>query len=114
MGMVIKPFCPSSKTLAIIGGTTPPDGERVIVFPGTYDAGVYRVVNSSDVEVFFAVGNSPEDAKAKATESAGEGFGSLILLPRSVEVFQFKQNAYFSARVASGSAVIYVTLGEGI
>jgi hypothetical protein len=63
--------------------------------------------------VFLGYGSSASDASNNAAVVTTTG-PSLPLLPGTDEILSFVPNAYFTGITVSGSAVIYISPGDGL
>ena len=106
------PFAPLGDTITFAAATpTPPTALQAPVHPTTNtSAGQYRITNDSTVTVFLGVG--PTSAAAIANASAVAT--SIPVLAGICEVLRFGPNVFFTGKSASGTAVVYVTPGQGI
>ncbi len=73
----------------------------------------YRIINAGNVVVFLGVGVASADATANAVVVTSTQ-GSLPLLPGTDEILSFVPNAYFTGITSSGTAVVYITPGDGM
>jgi hypothetical protein len=78
----------------------------------TLGANQYRVINSGTVLVFMGVGVTASEASNNAV-TVTSSQNSIPLLPGTDEILTFTPNAYFTGIAASGTAVIYITPGDG-
>lgn len=103
------PFLPLGDTITITAATTAPSGVKPTaqVWPPTDNH--YRIVNAGTVTAFLGVGGDATSSTAKALVASG-----VPILPGAVEVLRFPVDSFFSAITSSGTATIYVTVGEGI
>ena len=105
------PFHPLGNTITIAAAGTPPTGQQAPINPATStSAGQYRIINASSVLVFLGVGST----SAEAISRAGAVATSIPLLPGTDEVLRFGSDAFFTGKSSSGSAVIYMTPGQGL
>ena len=70
----------------------------------------YRIINTGTVTVFLGYATSASDAANNAANVAT----SLPLLPSTDEILTFVPNAYFTGQTSSGTAVVYITPGDGL
>jgi hypothetical protein len=112
MSTFVLPFAPLGATVSFTAATpTPPAGVQAPIgdAAGT-SAGQYRIVNDSVVTVYLGVGATSAAAIANASAVAT----STPLLAGTCEVLRFGPNVFFTGKSASGTAVVYVTPGQGI
>ena len=112
MSTFVLPFAPLGATVSFTAATpTPPAGVQAPIgdAAGT-SAGQYRIVNESTVTVYLGVGATSAAAIANASAVAT----STPLLAGTCEVLRFGPNVFFTGKSASGTAVVYVTPGQGI
>jgi len=108
-------FLPLGNSIAITGATSAP---TAIQAPSnaalqTSSNQQFRVVNSGTNTVFLGVGATAAAALANAVLITSSQ-ASIPMLPGSVEILSFPMNSYFTALTASGSAVVYITPGQGL
>lgn len=105
-------FSPLGDTISFTAATpAPPAAVQTANNDPTRTSYQYRVVNSGIVVVFLGVGATQAAAEAAALTLAA---GSIPLLQGAVEVLSFPAGSFFTALSTSGTAVVYVTPGEGI
>ena len=112
MSTFVLPFAPLGATVSFTAATpTPPAGVQAPIgdAAGT-SAGQYRIVNDSVATVYLGVGATSAAAIANASAVAT----STPLLAGTCEVLRFGPNVFFTGKSASGTAVVYVTPGQGI
>jgi hypothetical protein len=73
----------------------------------------YRIINSGNVTVFLGYGADAANATSNSVVITSTQ-GSYPLLAGTDEILTFMPNAYFSGITGSGSAVIYITPGDGL
>ena len=73
----------------------------------------YRIINSGNVVVFLGVADDAATAANNAVIVTSSQF-SIPLLPGTDEVLTFNANSYFTGITSSGTAVVYVTAGDGM
>lgn len=106
------PFSPLGVTVSFTAATVAPTSAQAkSSAPTTRPAYQYRVVNAGAVAVLLGVGVDDTAAKAAAASIAA---GAVPILPGAVEILGFPAGSYFSGTTASGTAVVYVTPGEGL
>jgi hypothetical protein len=106
------PFSPLGLTVSFTAaGTVPTSAQAVSAAPTTRPAYQYRVANAGTEVVLLGVGIDDTAATAAAASIAA---GALPVLPGAVEILGFPAGSFFTGKTASGTAVVYVTPGEGI
>jgi hypothetical protein len=111
MSTFVLPFAPLGATVSFTAATpTPPAGVQAPIgdAAGT-SAGQYRIVNDSVVTVYLGGATS-----AAAIANASAVATSIPVLAGTCEVLRFGPNVFFTGKSASGTAVVYVTPGQGI
>jgi hypothetical protein len=73
----------------------------------------YRVINSGNVTVFLGVGANTTVSANNATTITTNA-ASIPLLAGTDEILIFPPASYFTGVTASGTAVVYITPGEGL
>lgn len=111
----VTPFLQNGNTVKITAAVTPPTAVRILP---TFVAALppynqYRVVNPSGSTVFIGAASTAAQAATNAAVVSTTG-AAIPLIPGAVEIFSFPPDWYFSASVASGTADIYITPGEGL
>ena len=109
--MGLNAFNPCGNTVAFSATTSAPT--PIQASSTTLGGNQYRVLNSGTVTVFMGVGTSSSDATNNATVISTTG-KSIPLLSGTDEIMSFPPNAYFTGITSSGTAVIYVTPGDGL
>jgi len=105
-------FSPLGLTVSFTAAAVVPNSvQAVSSAPVTRPMYEYRVVNSGTEVVLLGVGVDDAAAKAAAASIAA---GAVPLLPGAVEIIGFAAGSYFTGKTASGTAVVYVTPGEGL
>lgn len=109
--MGINAFTKMGNTVAFTAATTAPT--PVQASSTTVGGNQYRIINAGTVTVFLGYGATAADAtnNAPVVTTSGPAFP---LLPGTDEILTFVPNAYFTGTTASGTAVIYVTPGDGM
>ena len=106
------PFSPLGTTVSFTAaGTVPTSAQAASSAPTTRPAYQYRIVNAGTELVLLGVGVDDAAAIAKAASVAE---GAIPVLPGAVEVLGFPAGSFFTGKTASGTAVVYVTPGEGL
>jgi hypothetical protein len=106
------PFGPGGPTITFTAVTpTPPTAQQALIDLTTATpAGQFRIINSGNVLVFLGVGGT---ATVAAT-NAGAIATSIPILPGTDEVLRFAPESFFTGKAISGSAVVYITPGQGL
>jgi hypothetical protein len=109
--MGIQAFTPMGNTVTFTAATSAPSPVQAVsrIIAGTQ----YRIINTGTVVAFLSHGSTSSDASNNALIVTSSQF-SIPLLPNTDEILTFEGNAYFTAITASGSAVIYITPGDGL
>jgi hypothetical protein len=108
--MSAHPFTPFGNTVTFTAATTAPTA--VLANCTTLGGNQYRVLNAGTVTVFLGVGGSAAAANTAATVVTSSQTG-IPLLPGTDEILSFAPNSYFTGITASGTAVVYITPGDG-
>ena len=116
----MTPFVPRGNTIAITAAVTAPDAVAASVTTGKNSTGEYRIINAGTVTAFLGFDRVAATAKTNAAVVSTSG-PAIPLLPGAVEILSFSDSThlnapdiFFSAATSSGTAVIYITPGEGI
>ena len=107
--MGIMAFTPMGNTVSITAAVTAPTPVQAL--STTIGGTQYRVHNSGNVAVYLGVGNTAAIASNVANVSLSGA--TITLVPSSVEIFTFNANQYFTGATSSGTAVVYITPGDG-
>jgi hypothetical protein len=111
--MSTNAFIPMGNTVtftANVSGSVPTPVQAVALSLGCNQ---YRVVNAGTVTVFIGAGATSANATSNAVVVSTTS-QAVPLLPGAIEILSFPPNAYFTGITSSGTAVMYVTPGEGI
>jgi hypothetical protein len=108
---VSAPFTPCGNTVTFTAANPAPS--PVQSTSSTLGGNQYRIINSGNVTVFLGYGTTSALATAGAVTPTGSIANVLPLLPGTDEIITFVPSAYFTGNVASGTAVIYITAGDG-
>jgi hypothetical protein len=109
--MGIQAFTKMGNTVAFTAATSAPT--PVQCGSTTLGGNQYRIINSGNVAVFLGYGVTSSDASNNATVVSTTG-AAFPLLPGTDEVLTFAPNAYFTGITSSGSALVYITPGDGM
>jgi hypothetical protein len=106
-------FLPNGNTVtftANVSGSVPTPVQAV---SNGLSSNQYRILNAGSVTVFLGSGTSSANATSNAVVVTSTGT-SVPLLPGTDEIMSFAPSAYFTGITASGTAVVYITPGDGI
>jgi hypothetical protein len=109
--MSTNAFTPLGNTVVFTANTSAPTPVQAV--SNTLGGNQYRIINSGNVVVFLALGNTSTNATNNASVITSTG-GSIPLLPGTDEVLTFTPNAFFTGITSANTAVIYVTPGDGM
>ena len=108
--MGINAFTKTGNTVTFTANTSAPT--PVQVTNTTIGGNQYRIINSGTTVVFLGYGTTASDATNAAATITSTGT-AFPLLPSTDEILTFVPNAYFTG-VSTGTAVIYITPGDGV
>lgn len=113
MSINVNAFAPLGITVSFTAATpSPPTAVQALTGDSSSrNVTQYRIVNAGAVTVLLGVGNTAAEAAAAALTIAA---GAIPILAGTCEVMGFTAGKYFTGLSASGTAVVYVTPGEGI
>jgi hypothetical protein len=112
--MSINAFYPQGNTVTFTGAVTAPTPIQCVAFtPGVIASNAFRFCNAGNVTVFMGVGPTAATANANAVVVSTTA-SSIPLVAGAVEVMCFQPYSFFTGITSSGSALIYVTPGEGM
>lgn len=106
--MGINAFTVTGNTVTFTAASTAPSAVQAV--SATLGGNQYRVINNGSVTVFLGFASDGANAASKAANVAT----SLPILPNTDEILTFIPNAYFTGKTASGTAVMYITPGDGL
>jgi len=109
--MGINAFQKTGNTITFTAATTAPSPVQAV--SSTLGGNQYRIINTGTVTVFLGYGTASSDATNNATIVTTTG-PAFPLLPNTDEILTFVPNAYFTGITASGTAQIYITVGDGL
>lgn len=109
--MGINAFTKTGNTIAFTAATTAP--APVQCASTTVGGNQYRIINNGTVTVFLGYGTTASEASNNAVQVTSSQT-AFPLLPSTDEILTFVPNAYFTAVTASGTAVVYITPGDGL
>lgn len=109
--MGINAFTKSGNTVTFTAASTPPT--PVQCASSTLGGNQYRIINAGTVTVFLGYGSTAFEATNNAVQVTSSQ-ASFPLLPNTDEILTFVPNAYFTGATASGTAVVYITPGDGL
>jgi hypothetical protein len=105
--MTQEAFQPLGLTVNFTGATSAPTA--VQPNPSNVVNTNFRIVNSGTVTVFLGTGTTAALAGTAATVANGIPF-----VANAVEIMSFPAGTFFTGITASGTAVVYVTMGQGL
>ena len=108
--MGINAFTPSGNTVTFTANVAAPTPVQCV--SSTLGGNQYRIINAGTATVFLGYGSTSDSATDKAAIVTTTG-NSIPLLAGTDEILSFVPNAYFTGITSSGTAVIYVTPGDG-
>jgi hypothetical protein len=109
--MGINAFTKTGNTITFTANVAAPT--PVQCSSSTLGGNQYRIINTGTVTVFLGYGTTSTDASNNAVVVSSTG-AAFPLLPNTDEILTFVPNAYFTGITAAGSAVIYITPGDGL
>jgi hypothetical protein len=109
--MGTQAFTKLGNTVAFTAATTAPTPVQAV--STTLGGNQYRIINAGLVTVFLGYGANAAAASASATVVTTSG-AAMPLLPGTDEILTFTPNAYFTGVTANGTAVVYVSPGDGL
>ena len=109
--MGIQAFTKTGNTVTFTAAATAPTA--VQASSTTLGGNQYRIINAGTVTVFLGYGTTATDASNNATIVTSTG-PSFPLLAGTDEILTFQPNAYFTGATSSGTAVVYITPGDGM
>ena len=110
--MGVMAFTPQGKTISVTAASTAPTPTQA---PSTtIGATQYRVINSGTVVAYLGIGPDAATATANAVKPTSSSTWAIPLLPSTDEIITFNANAYFTAATDSGTAVLFITPGDGL
>lgn len=109
--MGIQAFTKTGNTVTFTASTSAPT--PVQATSSTLGGNQYRIINAGTVTVFLGYGTSSSDSSNNAAVVTTTG-PSFPLLAGTDEILTFQPNAYFTGITSSGTAVVYITPGDGM
>jgi protein-disulfide isomerase len=111
--MGIQAFTPLGNTVTFTAAATAPTPVQAI--GSTMGPNQYRIINTGSVTVFLGVGTASANATSNATVTTSMN-KAIPLLPNGNDILTFQPNAYFTGVIStdSGSAIVYITPGDGL
>lgn len=109
--MSTNAFTPLGNTVTFTAATTAPT--PVQASSRTLGGNQYRILNAGTGTVFLGIGSTAAGATANAV-SVTSSQGSYPLLAGTDEILTFAPNWYFTGVTSSGTAIIYITPGDGM
>ena len=109
--MGIQAFTPQGNTITFTANTAAPAAVQAVgVGAGTSS---YEIINAGNVVVFLGSGANAALANTSAVV-ASNSQSCIPLLPGTDKVLTLGPNAYFTGITAAGTALVYITPGEGL
>jgi Na+/phosphate symporter len=109
--MGLNAFTKTGNTVTFTAASTAPTAVQCV--STTLGGNQYRVINNGTVTVFLGYGTTAAEATTNAVQVTSSQ-AAFPLLPSTDEILTFVPNAYFTAVTASGTAVVYITPGDGL
>lgn len=109
--MGINAFQKTGNTVTLTAATSAPT--PVQATSTTLGGNQYRIINAGNVTAFLGYGSSASDATNNAVVVSTTS-PAFPLLPGTDEILTFVPNAYFTSITATGTAVLYITPGDGV
>lgn len=110
--MGIQAFTKTGNTVTFTASTSAPTPVQAV--SSTLGGNQYRIINTStSVTVFLGYGQTSSESSNNAIVVSTTS-PAYPLLPGTDEILTFMPNAYFTGITSSGSAVVYVTPGDGL
>lgn len=109
--MGINAFTKTGNTVTFTANVAAPAPVQCV--STTLGGNQYRIINNGNVTVFLGYGTTSDLANAAASvvTTTSQAFP---LLPLTDEILTFVPNAYFTGITASGTAIVYITPGDGL
>lgn len=109
--MSTQPFAPMGNTVTFTANTAAPTAVQAATTGP--QATAYEILNAGNVVVFLGSGSNAALANTSAVV-ASNSQSCIPLLPGTDKVLTFGANAYFTGITSSGTALVYITPGEGL
>ena len=109
--MGINAFTKTGNTVTFTAAVTAPT--PVQVTNTTIGGNQYRIINAGSTIVFLGYGTTAAAATASAATVTSNGT-AFPLLPSTDEILTFVPNAYFTGVTSAGTAIVYITPGDGV
>lgn len=109
--MSINAFNPLGNTVTFTANIAAPAAVQAVTTGP--QATAYEILNAGNVTVFLGSGSTAALANTAAVV-ASNSQPCVPLLPGTDKILTFGPNAYFTAITSSGTALIYITPGEGL
>ena len=109
--MGLNAFTKTGNTVVFTAATTAPT--PVQCSSTTLGGNQYRVINAGTGIVFLGYGTTADAANTAATAVTSTQ-PAFPLLPSTDEILTFVPNAYFTGVTSSGTALVYITPGDGL
>ena len=109
--MSTQAFTKTGNTVTFTAAVTAPT--PVQCSSTTLGGNQYRIINAGTTTVFLGYGVTSTDASNNAVIVTSTG-SAFPLLAGTDEILTFVPNAYFTGIVATGTANVYITPGDGM
>jgi len=109
--MSTQAFTKTGNTVTFTAAVTAPT--PVQCSSTTLGGNQYRIINAGTTTVFLGYGVTSTDASNNAVIVTSTG-AAFPLLAGTDEILTFVPNAYFTGVVATGTANVYITPGDGM
>ena len=109
--MGIMAFTKTGNTVTFTAAGTAPTPVQAV--STTLGGNQYRIINAGTTTVFLGYGTTASQATNNAVQVTTSQ-SSYPLLPNTDEILTFQPNAYFTGITTTGTAVIYITPGDGL
>ena len=113
--MGLNAFTPLGNTVVFTANTAAPT--PVQVASSSLGGNQYRVINAGNVTVHLGFAATSALAATNATIPTGGGASGALSIPiiaSTDEILSFVPNMYVTGITASGTAVVYITPGDGL
>lgn len=109
--MGVQAFTAMGNTVTFTASTSAPTPVQAV--SSTLGGNQYRIINAGLVTVFLGYGATSSAATSNAAVVTSTA-GSIPIIAGTDEILSFAPNAYFTGITSSGTAVVYVTPGDGL
>jgi hypothetical protein len=111
--MSTNAFTPMGNTVTFTANVSGSVPTPVQALSTTLGGNQYRILNAGTNTVFLGIGNTSANATANAAVVSSSQ-AAYPLLPGTDEILTFAPNWYFTGITSSGSAVVFITPGDGV